>query len=77
MIFIQLVVRVSIPSPRLGDRKHTTRWIKIILHHKPWEILYLLNKGQYLQQNWLKDIVLLLKISVIPMIILLNTTLIL
>ena len=31
----------SIPSPRLGDRKHTTRWIKIISNHKPWEILYL------------------------------------
>jgi hypothetical protein len=30
----------SIPSPRLGDRKHTTRWMKIIPHHKPWEILY-------------------------------------
>jgi hypothetical protein len=28
-------------SPRLGDRKHTTCWIKIISHHKPWEILYL------------------------------------
>jgi hypothetical protein len=32
----------SIPSPRLRDRKHTTRWIKIISHHKPWEILYIL-----------------------------------
>jgi hypothetical protein len=31
----------SIPSPRLGDRKYTTRWIKIISYHKPWEILYL------------------------------------
>ena len=30
----------SIPSPRLRDRKHTTPWIKIISHHKPWEILY-------------------------------------
>jgi hypothetical protein len=30
----------SIPSPRLGDRKHTS-WIKIISSHKPWEILYL------------------------------------
>jgi hypothetical protein len=29
-----------IPSPRPRDRKHTTRWIKIISHHKPWEILY-------------------------------------
>ena len=25
----------------LGDRKHTTRWIKIISNPKPWEILYL------------------------------------
>ena len=32
----------SIPSPRLGDRKHTTRRIKIISIPKPWEILYLL-----------------------------------
>jgi hypothetical protein len=32
----------SIPSPRLGDRKHTTRWIKIVSHQKPWEILYFL-----------------------------------
>ena len=31
----------SIPSPRLGDRKHTTCWIKIIFNHKPWEILYI------------------------------------
>jgi hypothetical protein len=31
----------SIPEPRLGDRKHKTRWIKIISNHKPWEILYL------------------------------------
>jgi hypothetical protein len=31
MIFIQLVVYV--PEQRLGDRKRTTRWIKIILHH--------------------------------------------
>jgi hypothetical protein len=34
----------SIPSPRLGDRKHKTRWLKIISNHKPWEILYLLLK---------------------------------
>jgi hypothetical protein len=32
----------SIPSPRLGDRKYATHWIKIISHHKPWEILYVL-----------------------------------
>jgi hypothetical protein len=32
---------ISIPSPRLGDRNHTTGWIKIISHHKPWEILYI------------------------------------
>ena len=25
----------------LGDRKHTTRWIKIISHHNPLKILYL------------------------------------
>jgi hypothetical protein len=31
----------SIPSPRLGDRKHKTRWLKIISNHKPWEILYI------------------------------------
>jgi hypothetical protein len=31
----------SIPSPRLGERNHTARWIKIISHHKTWEILYL------------------------------------
>jgi hypothetical protein len=42
MIFLQLVF--SIPSPRLGDRKHKTHWIKIISHHKPWEILYKLNR---------------------------------
>jgi hypothetical protein len=36
----------SIPSPRLGDRKHTTRWIKIISHHKPWEILYITHKAR-------------------------------
>ena len=42
MIFIQLAVYTfSTPSPRLGDRKHTTRWIKIICNHKPWGILYL------------------------------------
>jgi hypothetical protein len=30
-------------SPRLGDRKHTTSLDnKIISHHKPWEILYIL-----------------------------------
>jgi hypothetical protein len=43
MNFIQLVV-FSIPSPRLGDRKHKTRWIKIISNHKPWEILYIHHK---------------------------------
>jgi hypothetical protein len=32
---------LSIPSPRLGDRKHTTHWIKIISHHKTQEILYM------------------------------------
>jgi hypothetical protein len=32
---------IFIPSPRLGDRNHTTHWIKIISHHKKWEILYL------------------------------------
>ena len=35
----------SIPSPRLGDRKHTTRWIKIIYHRKTLdslEILYII-----------------------------------
>ena len=31
----------SIPSPRLGDRKHTTCWLKIISNHNPWEILYI------------------------------------
>ena len=31
-----------IPSSRLGDRKYTTRWIKIISNHKPWEILNLI-----------------------------------
>jgi hypothetical protein len=30
-------------SPRLGGRKHSTRWMKIISHHKTWEILYLSN----------------------------------
>jgi hypothetical protein len=29
--------------PRLGDRKHKTHWIKIILNNKSWEILYLYN----------------------------------
>ena len=38
MIFICVF---SIPSPRLGDRKHTTRWIKILSNPKLWEILYL------------------------------------
>lgn len=28
-------------SPRLGDRKHTTRLIKIIYHRKSWEILFI------------------------------------
>jgi hypothetical protein len=31
----------SVPSPRLGDRKHKTCWIKIISNHKPWEIVYI------------------------------------
>ena len=31
----------SIPSPRLGNRKRTTSWSKIIYNHKPWEILFL------------------------------------
>ena len=30
-------------SPRLGDRNYTTRWIKIIYNHKPWEIFYILH----------------------------------
>jgi hypothetical protein len=29
-----------VPLPRLWDRKHATRWIKLVSHHKPWEILY-------------------------------------
>jgi hypothetical protein len=33
MIFILLVL-FSISSPTLEDRKHTTRWIKIISHHE-------------------------------------------
>ena len=32
-----------IPLQRLGDITHTTRWMKIISNHKPWEILYLYN----------------------------------
>ena len=35
---------LSIPSPRLGDRKHTTCWIKIISNPNPWEILYICDK---------------------------------
>jgi hypothetical protein len=31
----------SIPEPWRGDRKRTTRWIKIISNHKPWEILFI------------------------------------
>ena len=31
-----------IPPPKLGDRKDTTRWMKIIYNHKPWEVLYIL-----------------------------------
>jgi hypothetical protein len=30
----------SIPTQRLGDRKHTS-WMKIISHHKTWEILFI------------------------------------
>jgi hypothetical protein len=30
----------SIPLSGLGERKHTSRWIRTISHHKPWEILY-------------------------------------
>jgi hypothetical protein len=42
----------SIPSPRLADRKHTIRWIKIISHHKTWEILYIQNISHwYLQKR--------------------------
>jgi hypothetical protein len=26
---------------RLGDRKHTTRWIRITSHHKAYDILYM------------------------------------
>jgi hypothetical protein len=44
---------VSIPSPRLGDRKHTTRWIKIISHHKPWKILYLRREEQ-IRNPWFR-----------------------
>ena len=33
---------LSVFSPRLRDRKHTTRWIKIIFKTKPWEILYVM-----------------------------------
>jgi hypothetical protein len=29
----------SIPLPRLGDKKHTSHWIKIISNYKPWCIL--------------------------------------
>jgi hypothetical protein len=36
-----------IPSPRLGDRKHKTRWMKTI-SNKPWEIFYIyLLYGRY------------------------------
>ena len=35
--------------PRLGDRQQTTRWIKIISHHKTWEILFI----TYLPPNYL------------------------
>ena len=31
----------TIPSPRLRDRKHTTRWIKIISNPKSWEMSYI------------------------------------
>jgi hypothetical protein len=30
----------SIPAPRLRDRKHMS-WMKVISHHKTWEILFI------------------------------------
>ena len=38
---ITISLSVFYPSPRLGDRKHTTRCIKIISNSNPWEILYM------------------------------------
>ena len=40
-LWLDMIYVFPIPSPRLGDRKHATHWIKIISNHKPWEILYL------------------------------------
>ena len=31
----------SIPETWRGDRKHITSWIKIVSHHKTWEILFI------------------------------------
>jgi hypothetical protein len=39
--FLSNELCVSIPEPWRGDRKHTTSCIKIILHHKAWEILFI------------------------------------
>jgi hypothetical protein len=56
----------SISSPRIGDRKHKTRWIKIISNHKPWEILYVhltyfwmlsIGKNITVTKYWSKDII--------------------
>jgi hypothetical protein len=44
--FCQTRFVFSIPSPRLGDRKHTS-WIHIISHHKTWEILYSFLQGTF------------------------------
>jgi hypothetical protein len=44
-IFSKIEPTEECPLPRLGDRKHTTRWIKIISHQKPWEILYFSNRS--------------------------------
>jgi hypothetical protein len=46
IIFYPTRCVISIPSPRLRDRKHTTLWIKIISHHKTWEILYIQNREE-------------------------------
>jgi hypothetical protein len=41
LIFYPTRCVFSIPEPWRGVRKHTTSWIKIISHHKTWEILFI------------------------------------
>jgi hypothetical protein len=46
----------SIPSPRLGDRKHTTRWIKIIITSQTMGDPIYINNHSFSQWFWLRII---------------------